>query len=97
MAPNWKQPKCPPLSVRVGRPGSPTAGTCPTLNRTVAMPAVTQMNGKHVTPRIWAQEAWSDVTYDVVEEARLQLRNVDWGFQVRGGGWDVAGRGRRWE
>ena len=81
----------------MGRPGSPTVGTCPTVNRTVAMPAVTQMNGKHVTPRIWAQEAWSDVTYDVVEEAGLQLRKADWGCRVWGGGRQVAGRGRRWE
>ena len=97
MAQNWKQPECPPLSGRMGRPGSPRVGTCPTVNRTVAMPAVTQMNSKHVTPRIWAQEVWSDVTYDIGEEAGLQLRKADWGCRVWGGGWQVAGRGRRWE
>ena len=50
------------------------------------MPAVTQMNSKHVTPRIWAQEAWGDVTYDTGEEAGLQLRKADWGCRVWGGG-----------
>ena len=58
------------------------------------MPAVTQMNGKHVTPRIWAQEARSDVTCDPVEEARRTLRGAD-GAARCGAGTEVAGRGGR--
>lgn len=48
------------------------------------MLAVTQMNGEHITPRIRAQEARSRVTYDLLEEVRLQLRKAGWG-QVWGG------------
>lgn len=61
------------------------------------MLALTQMNGEHITPRIRAQESWSDVTYEILEEARLQLQKADWGCQVWGGGSEAAGRGKHWK
>ena len=58
------------------------------------MLAVTQMNGKHITPRIRAQEAQSDVTYDLLEETVAAESRLGPGVGRRS---EAAGRGRHWE